>query len=175
VSYSPPCAVADVAAARRPTSMTLSAGDRAPDFTLPSGEGKPVTLSELTSRKVVVVFFYPKDDTPGCAAEACTFRDRYERFAAAGAEVVGISSDSLESHGRFATKHGLPMTLLSDEGGRVRAEWGVKATLGLLPGRMTFVVDRKGIVRHAFSSQLRVEKHVATALEIVEQLARETG
>ena len=153
--------------------MTIALGDRAPDFTLPSSGGKPVTLSDLYAQKVVVVFFYPKDDTPGCTVEACTFRDRYDSFAAAGAEVVGISSDSLDSHDQFASKHKLPMTLLSDEGGKVRARWGVKSTLGIMPGRATFVVDRTGKVRHAFSSQLRVEKHVAEALAVVEELARE--
>ncbi|HEY8087428.1 MAG TPA: peroxiredoxin, partial [Polyangiaceae bacterium] len=93
--------------------MTLAVGDRAPDITLPSSTGKPVTLSSLWVDRSVVVFFYPKDDTPGCTVEACGFRDRYDAFVEAGAEVVGISSDSLDSHADFAKKHGLPMTLLS--------------------------------------------------------------
>jgi peroxiredoxin Q/BCP len=152
---------------------TLSVGDRAPDFTLPGPGGKPVTLSELTANKALVVFFYPKDDTPGCTVEACTFRDRYDAFASAGAEVVGISSDSLESHDRFAGKHKLPMTLLSDTEGKVRKLFGVKSTLGLMPGRATFVIDRKGIVRHVFVSQLRAGKHVEEALTVIEKLARE--
>jgi len=154
-------------------TMTLHVGDRAPDFTLPSSGGKPVTLSELYAAKTVVVFFYPKDDTPGCTTEACTFRDRYDAFATAGAEVVGISSDSLASHDRFAGKHKLPMTLLSDADGKVRKLFGVKSTLGLMPGRATFVIDRKGIVRHVFVSQLRAEKHVAEALRVIEELAGE--
>lgn len=152
---------------------TLAVGDHAPDFTLPGSGGKPVRLSELTATKAVVVFFYPKDDTPGCTVEACTFRDRYDAFAAAGAEVVGISSDSLESHDRFAGKHKLPMTLLSDVDGKVRKLFGVKSTLGLMPGRATFVIDRKGVVRHVFVSQLRAGKHVDEALSVIEQLARE--
>src|SRR3984957_19520856 len=106
--------------------MTLKVGDHAPDFTLPSSGGSSVTLSKLYADKTVVVFFYPKDDTPGCTAEACSFRDRYDTFVEAGAAVVGVSSDSLESHERFASKHKLPMTLLSDEGGKVRALFGVK-------------------------------------------------
>jgi peroxiredoxin Q/BCP len=150
--------------------MTLHVGDRAPDFTLPSSGGKPVTLSELYAAKTVVVFFYPKDDTPGCTVEACSFRDSYESFVTAGAEVVGISSDSVDSHGRFIDKHKLPMTMLSDEGGRVRALFGVKATLGLFPGRATFVIDRKGIVRHVFVSQLRAGAHVGEALSVVREL-----
>jgi peroxiredoxin Q/BCP len=151
-----------------------SVGDRAPDFTLPTSGGKQVSLSELTARGTVVLFFYPKDDTPGCTAEACSFRDRYDAFAAAGAEVVGVSSDSLDSHERFAGKHRLPMTLLSDVDGQVRKVYGVKSTLGLLPGRATFVIDRRGFVRHLFVSQLRAEKHVHEALRVVEQLARES-
>jgi peroxiredoxin Q/BCP len=150
--------------------MTLKIGDRAPDFTLPSASGKVVKLSELRG-KTVVVFFYPKDDTPGCTVEACSFRDRYDAFVEAGAEVVGISSDSESSHERFASKHKLPMTLLSDQDGRVRALFGVKSTLGLLPGRATFVIDRDGIVRHVFVSQLRAAAHVGEALGVVKELS----
>ena len=150
--------------------MTLAVGDHAPDFTLPSSGGKPVTLSSLWADRSVVVFFYPKDDTPGCTVEACGFRDRYDAFVEAGAEVVGISSDSLDSHADFAKKHGLPMTLLSDVDGKARALFGVKATLGLFPGRATFVIDRKGIVRHVFVSQLRAGAHVGEALSVVKQL-----
>jgi peroxiredoxin Q/BCP len=152
---------------------TLAVGDRAPDFTLPGSGGKPVHLADLIANKAVVVFFYPKDDTPGCTTEACTFRDRYDAFAAAGAEVVGISSDSVASHLRFAGKHQLPMTLLSDTDGSVRKRFGVKATLGIMPGRATFVIDRAGIVRHVFVSQLQAGKHVDEALRVIEQLARE--
>ena len=150
--------------------MTLKVGDRAPDFTLPSPGGKTVTLSKLTADKAVVVFFYPKDDTPGCTVEACGFRDSYESFVEAGAEVVGISSDPPDSHDRFASKFKLPMTLLSDVDGKVRALFGVKATLGLFPGRATFVIDRKGIVRHVFVSQLRAGAHVGEALGVVREL-----
>jgi peroxiredoxin Q/BCP len=150
--------------------MTLAVGDRAPDITLPSSTGKPVTLSSLWVDRSVVVFFYPKDDTPGCTVEACGFRDRYDAFVEAGAEVVGISSDSTGSHDRFASKFKLPMTLLSDEDGKVRALFGVKSTLGLFPGRATFVIDRKGVVRHVFVSQLRAGAHVGEALSVVREL-----
>jgi len=154
--------------------MTLVAGDRAPDFTLPSAEGDRVTLSDLTKtkRRTVVVFFYPKDDSPGCTTEACGFRDLYEEFARAGAEVLGISADSAASHQRFAGKHKLPMKLLTDADGAVRRAYGVRATLGLFPGRATFVVDRDGVVRHTFASQLRVVSHVQQALAVVRQLER---
>ena len=152
--------------------MTLKIGDIAPDFTLTAHGDKAVTLSKLYQDKVVVVFFYPKDGTPGCTAEACGFRDAYDAFAEAGAEVVGISSDSLDSHERFASKHQLPMTLLSDGDGKVRALFGVRSTLGLMPGRATFVIDRKGVVRHVFVSQLRVGTHVEQALSVVRELTR---
>jgi peroxiredoxin Q/BCP len=154
-------------------SPSLSVGDRAPDFTLPGPGGKPVAFADLSRDKAVVVFFYPKDDTPGCTVEACSFRDRYDAFASAGAEVVGISSDSQESHERFAGKHKLPMTLLSDVDGKVRKLFGVKSTLGLMPGRATYVIDKKGVVRHVFVSQLRAGKHVEEALATVEKLAKE--
>jgi len=150
--------------------MTLKVGDQAPDFTLPTSGGKEVRLSDLYGKKTVVVFFYPKDDTPGCTVEACSFRDSYDAFAEAGAEVVGISSDTVDSHDRFASKHGLPMTLLSDRDGKVRQLFGVKSTLGILPGRATFVIDRLGVVRHVFVSQLRAGAHVGEALTVVKGL-----
>jgi peroxiredoxin Q/BCP len=145
--------------------------DKAPDFTLPAHDGGTVTLSDIVGRRAVVLFFYPKDDSPGCTVEACRFRDNYEAFAEAGAEVIGISSDSLASHAQFAGKHRLPMKLLSDERGEVRALYGIKSTLGILPGRATFLIDRGGVVRHVFNSQLRVERHVTEALAILKQLA----
>src|SRR5215467_13873032 len=147
----------------------LNVGDRAPDFELRSGTGDTVKLRDFAGKKVVVLFFYPKDDSPGCTVEACDFRDNHGRFVKAGAEVLGISADSVESHKKFADKHGLPMTLLSDPGGKVREDYGVKSTLGLLPGRVTFVIDKEGIVRYVYSSQLRFTQHVQRALEIVEK------
>jgi peroxiredoxin Q/BCP len=145
-------------------------GDKAPDFALPSSTGDSVRLSDLVKEGSVVVFFYPKDDTLGCTLEACSFRDQNEAFVAAGAQVVGISSDSSESHEHFASKHRLPMKLLSDIGGEVRALYGVRATLGILPGRATFVIDPMGIVRSAFESQLRFQEHADKALEVVRDL-----
>jgi peroxiredoxin Q/BCP len=151
--------------------MSLSVGDKAPDFTLPSATGEAVTLSSLWAKRVVVLYFYPKDDTPGCTVEACGFRDSYEAFTEAGADVVGISSDTSESHGQFAAKHKLPMTLVADGGGKVRALYGVKPMLGLFPGRETFVIDRQGIIRHKFVSQLRFGKHVDEALQAVRRMS----
>jgi peroxiredoxin Q/BCP len=150
--------------------MTLVVGDKAPNFTLPKADGKPFALSDVVGRRTVVLFFYPKDNTPGCTVEACTFRDNYEAFAEAGADVIGISSDSGASHVGFATKHRLPMTLLTDADGKVRALYGVRPTLGLLPGRATFVIDRSGTIAHVFVSQLRVKTHVEKALAVVRGL-----
>jgi peroxiredoxin Q/BCP len=144
---------------------TIGAGDPAPDFALPDRGGHTVRLGDYRGRKAVVLYFYPKDDTPGCTAESCSFRDQYQAFQDAGAEVIGVSSDSAESHARFADKHRLPFVLLADAGGTVRKRYGVPATLGLLPGRVTFVIDRDGVVRHVFNSQFQATKHVAEALD----------
>jgi thioredoxin-dependent peroxiredoxin len=149
---------------------SVRVGDEAPDFVLPDRTGKMVRLSEFRGRKAVVLYFYPKDDTPGCTKESCAFRDSYQDFQDAGAEVIGVSSDSAESHGRFAAKHRLPFTLLADQGGQVRKRYGVPATLGLLPGRVTFVIDRAGIVRHVFNSQFQATQHVSEALEALRAL-----
>ncbi|MBI2395650.1 MAG: peroxiredoxin [Deltaproteobacteria bacterium] len=149
---------------------SIRVGVPAPDFTLRSQSGEEVTLSKLRDKRVVL-FFYPKDETPGCTAEACSFRDQYDVFAEKGAEVIGISADSEQSHARFAAKNRLQMTLLSDPDGAVRTLYGVKATLGLFPGRVTFVIDREGVVRHVFSSQLFATKHVDEALKALDQMA----
>jgi peroxiredoxin Q/BCP len=149
---------------------SIRVGDEAPDFVLPDRTGKMVRLSEFRGHKAVVLYFYPKDDTPGCTKESCAFRDGYQDFQDAGAEVIGVSSDSAESHGKFAAKHRLPFTLLADQGGQVRKRYGVPATLGLLPGRVTFVVDRSGVVRHVFNSQFQATQHVSEALEALRRL-----
>lgn len=148
----------------------VAVGDFAPDFHLPSAAGGQVSLSDFRGKSAVVLFFYPKDNTPGCTAEACSFRDSYEVFKEHGAEVIGISSDSEGSHQRFARLWKLPFVLLSDPGGEVRALYGVPRTLGLLPGRVTYLIDRQGIVRHVFSSQFQPARHVREMLEQLERL-----
>ncbi len=153
-----------------PSKKLLSVGERAPDFTLADQEGADVSIAALRREGCVVVYFYPKDDTPGCTAQACSFRDHFAEFQEAGAEVVGISSDSVDSHRAFAARHRLPFRILSDTKGKVRAAFGVPKTLGLLDGRVTFVIDREGIIRHTFSSQLRARKHIVEALKIVRSL-----
>jgi peroxiredoxin Q/BCP len=149
----------------------VDVGSRAPDFTLPSQSEEMVNLRDFLGNKPVVLFFYPKDDTLGCTKEACAFRDSFEEFRKFDAEVIGISSDSVESHRSFAKKHDLPFTLLSDEGGEIRRLYRVPHTLGLFPGRVTYVIDRDGIVRHVFSSQLGFVNHVEEALQALRSLA----
>ena len=147
----------------------VEAGQPAPDFELPDAEGKRIRLADYRGKKAVVLYFYPKDDTPGCTAEACSFRDSYEDFQDAGAEVIGVSSDTASSHAKFAKRHKLPFTLLSDAKGEVRKKYGVPATMGFMPGRVTFVIDKKGVVRHVFNSQLQATRHVSEALEALER------
>ncbi len=148
----------------------VQAGDKAPDFTLPAQSGEAVRLKDRLGERVVVLYFYPRDDTRGCTAEACAFRDSHEVFAEAGAEVIGVSSDSVGRHAAFAGRHELPFTLLSDQDGRVRKLYGVPAVLGLLPGRVTYVIDRQGTVRHVFSSMTNISQHVSDALGVVRKL-----
>ena len=148
----------------------IKVGDRAPDFTIKNQRGEPISLKEYLGKKAVVLYFYPKDNSPGCTKEACRFRDSYEDFKDAGAEVIGVSSQSVESHSIFSTSFNLPFSLLSDEDGRVRSLFGVPSSLGLIPGRVTYVIDKEGIVRHVFSSQLDPERHVEEALQILKSL-----
>jgi len=148
----------------------LETGAKAPEFTLNDQHGKSISLTSFRGQKNLVVYFYPKDDTPGCTKESCAFRDHYTAFSDAGAEVIGISSDSEASHKAFAEKYKLPFTLLSDVGGKVRASFGVPATFGLLPGRVSYVIDKHGVIRHAFNSQMNPTKHVDEALEVLKTL-----
>jgi peroxiredoxin Q/BCP len=151
----------------------VKVGDKAPDFTLPDQSGAIVNLRDYVGSKIIVLYFYPKDFSRGCTAEACAFRDNYDVFVEAGAQVLGISSQSVDSHNRFALVNKLPFVLLSDESGQVRKLYGVPSTLGILSGRVTYIIDRKGIVRHVFSSQLNATKHVEEALRIVKEISKE--
>jgi peroxiredoxin Q/BCP len=146
----------------------LSAGDPMPDTTLVGPDG-PTKLRDRIG-KPLVVYFYPKDETYGCTKEACGFRDQYEQFVAAGADVIGVSRDDAAAHAKFKDHHKLPFTLLSDPGGKVAASWGVKNVLGILPGRVTFVFDKQGVVRHRFNSNVRFGRHVDQALQVVKSL-----
>lgn len=143
----------------------IAVGDAAPEFELPSAQG-PVRLADFKGTWVVL-YFYPADNTYGCTSEACSFRDAYEDFTEAGATVIGVSGDSVDSHEKFASKHHLPFTLLSDSDGALRKTYGVSKSLGLLPGRVTYVIDPDGIVREVFNSQLRFNEHQARALKVI--------
>ncbi|GAA3927055.1 peroxiredoxin [Hymenobacter algoricola] len=154
----------------------LNVGDQAPDFTLPTTSGAAFRLAGLRGQRSLVLYFYPKDDTPGCTAEACSFRDQYQDFQELGAEVVGISSDSAASHQKFSRKHQLPFELLADEGGQVRKLYEVpRALLGLLPGRVTFVIDQHGVIRYIFNSLSGAADHVSNAKKILQGLAEKAG
>ncbi|HJL42640.1 MAG TPA: peroxiredoxin [Myxococcales bacterium LLY-WYZ-16_1] len=148
----------------------IKAGDPAPDFELPDHTGETVRLSDHAGENNVVLFFYPKDETPVCTQEACLFRDRYAELVDAGAKVFGVSSDDGASHQRFVAKHDLPYPLLSDVDGAVRKRFGVPKTLGILPGRVTFVIDKGGIVRHVTQNQMSAAVHVDEALAALDRL-----
>lgn len=149
----------------------LTIGDQAPDFERQSADGGGFKLSDYRGDRVVVLYFYPKDHTPGCTMEACGFRDHYADFVASGAVVVGASSDSPAVHRSFVDKHDLPFILISDEDESLRRLFEVPKSLGMIPGRTTYVIDKKGVVRHVFNSQLRARKHVDEALRVVKKLA----
>jgi peroxiredoxin Q/BCP len=143
--------------------MSAAVNQPAPDFVLPGADGTPLQLSALRGRKVVL-FFYPRDDSPVCTVQACAFRDAYEELTTAGAEVVGVSSDSAESHRRFAAKRELPFPIVSDPDGSVRRLYGASSSRLLgKTGRVTYLIDEEGVVRDVFSSMFRAFEHVRRA------------
>ena len=146
----------------------LQVGDPAPDFSATTHHGSLLRLSDLLRQQGLVLFFYPKDGTPVCTKEACSFRDAYQHFAEAGVEVVGVSGDSAESHRRFAERHHLSYPLISDADGSLRKRFGVAPKLGLLPGRVTFVIDQDGIIRLIFSALFASQQHVRQALQALD-------
>lgn len=148
----------------------LKVGDQAPDFALPDQNGHIVRLADIKNKSNAVIFFYPKDETPGCTAESCSFRDNYAGFKAHNTQVIGISDDDAQSHDRFIKKHSLPFPLLSDVDGKVRKLYGVKNTFLIIPSRITFLIDRHGIVRHMVSGNLRIERHISETLEKAQTL-----
>jgi peroxiredoxin Q/BCP len=148
----------------------LKEGDKAPDFTLPSQDGRDVSLHDYLGKKNVVLYFYPKDYSMGCTTETRAFSENYERILDMDAEVIGVSSDSPESHKGFASECGVKFPLVSDGGGRVRDRYGASSSMGFIPGRVTFVIDRQGTVRRLFSSQLNPKRHVEEALDALKTL-----
>lgn len=151
-------------------SKTLRTGDFAPDFALKDQYDQWVKLSDYKGKKNVVLFFYPKDDTPGCTREACGFRDAYVDFTDLNAEVIGVSSDSVSSHIRFASKFRLPFNLCSDLEGKVREMYGISPSFFVIPGRVTFIIDKSGKIQHIFSNQIQATRHIDEALEVLKKL-----
>lgn len=149
----------------------LNIGDKAPVFELKDQNGNTFKSNEIIGQEIVVLYFYPKDDTPGCTKEACSFRDNFEVFTDAGVRVIGISADDVESHKKFEEKYQLPFTLLADTENKVRDLFGVKSDLlGLLPGRVTYVIDQKGVISYIFDSQTNSEKHITESLAAIKRL-----
>lgn len=149
----------------------LKVGDKIPEFTLPNSVNQPVSVSDFIGYKNMVVYFYPKDDTPGCTKEACKFRDDFEDFTDLNAMVIGISADSPKSHAKFKERYRLPFTLLSDKNNVVRKQFGVKGNfLGLIPGRVTFVVDKTGTIVYVFDSLGNAEQHVENSKRVLKEL-----
>lgn len=146
-------------------------GDRAPDFTLEDQNGRQVSLHDFAGSRNVVLYFYPKDFTPGCTAETKSFSTVYEQIRGMGAEVLGISTATVGTHREFAEACGASFSLLADEGGRVRKMYDVQPSMWLIPGRTTFVVDKQGVVRHVFASQMNTSGHVAEAIKALRALS----
>ena len=150
----------------------IDVGDAAPDVELSTQGGEQIRLADYSGEKATVLFFYPKDGSPVCTKEACAFRDAYEDFVEAGAVVIGVSGDSAAQHQAFAANHRLPFVLVSDSDGKARRAFGVPKSLGLLPGRVTYVIDKAGIVRHVFSAQFAADRHVKEALEAIRKMSQ---
>jgi len=142
----------------------IEVGDKVPTFSLKNQNDEIFTVNQRIG-KPMVIYFYPKDDTPGCTKQACRFRDDFESFNDLGALVIGISADSVASHKKFEEKYNLPFILLADTENVVRNLFGVPKNLFLIPGRVTYVIDKNGIVQYVFNSQLNAEKHIENALK----------
>jgi peroxiredoxin Q/BCP len=148
----------------------IKIGSNIPSFTLPDQNGNLFDINSVLGKKNLVIYFYPKDDSQGCTAQACSFQDQFDVFTEADAVIIGISGQSVGSHKEFARKNRLTFTLLSDEGNKIRKQFGVPTNfLGLLPGRVTYVADKTGKVIYIFNSQSQSTKHVDEALRILKK------
>jgi peroxiredoxin Q/BCP len=151
--------------------MSLKVGDKIPNFKAKDTNGADFESQDIIGKKPIVIYFYPKDNTPGCIAESCSFRDQYEDFKDLGAEVIGISSDSVASHQKFTKQYKLPFILLSDQDQKIRKLFGVPSGwFGLMPGRVTYVADKKGIIIMIFDSSTMATRHIPKALEAIKSL-----
>ena len=149
----------------------MKKGERITAFSLPDQNGEEVCIDDYIGKQPLVIYFYPKDETPGCTKEACSFRDSMKDFEELNAKVIGISADSDESHKAFAENHNLNFTLLSDPDKKVRKLLNVPSDMfGFLDGRVSYVVDKEGIIRHIFKSQLNAARHVEEAKKVLSAL-----
>ena len=148
---------------------SLHVNDKAPLFDATTDSGEHFSLSEQIRKTNVVLYFYPKDFTMGCTKESCAFRDNWEKILSLGATVIGVSSDSVESHKAFKQEHTLPFTLVSDQKHEIRRMYGVEGHF-FIPPRVTFVIDKQGVVRDIFSSQVNMSKHIDNSLRVLEQI-----
>jgi len=147
--------------------MNIKVGDKLPKFTLKDAQGQKVDITSYIGKKNLVIFFYPKNFSPVCTIEVCSFRDNYDEFRNLDAEVIGISADNGSSHAKFIKDYNLPFVLLCDENKAVRKLLGVKATMGILDGRVTYVIDKEGIIKKIISSQLDAKKHISQTLALL--------
>ena len=143
----------------------IEVGDAIPNITLKDENGIEVNINSI--KKPLIIYFYPKDETPGCIKEACKFRDEFQSFVDLGVPIFGISGDSSASHKKFKEKYHLPFTLLADSNNKVRKAFGVPKSLLFLPGRVTYIVNEKGIVMYRFNSQFGAEKHIENTLKFL--------
>jgi len=151
----------------------IAKGEPAPDFEGTLAGGKPLRLRDFRGRRHVILYFFPKDFTPGCTREACAFRDRRAEVAALDAEVIGVSLDTPEKHAAFAESYQLPYPLVSDRSAAIASAFGVSRLGGWLPTRrVTFVIDKQGVVRHVIESEFRIERHIDEAIEKLRELQR---
>lgn len=149
----------------------LKIGDTIPLFILKDQNNNDFDIENYRGKKPLVIYFYPKDDTPGCTKEACSFRDEFEVFTDLNVEVIGISSDDVTSHKNFADKYNLPFTLLADTEKKVRKLFGVpKSFLGLVPGRVTYIINKQGIIVHVFNSMTNTNKHITESLSVLKEI-----
>jgi peroxiredoxin Q/BCP len=149
----------------------LKVDDRAPDFSLQDERGLPVSLKDYLGSKVVVLYFYPKDFTPGCTSEACSFRDNYKLYQDKGAIVIGISVDTVESHSKFSERYNLPFSILSDKSKQIAKAYGVLGIGGFLARRVTFIINKEGKITHIFP-KVDVKQHNDEVLKALEELQK---
>ena len=149
----------------------LKVGDKVPDFVLKDQNDKDFNIVDYRGKQILIIYFYPKDDTPGCTTEACSFRDSFEVFTDMNVKVIGISSDNVASHKKFEEKYNLPFTLLADTDKKVQKLFGVpKSFLGMIPGRVTYIIDKQGSIVHIFNSMSNAEKHITESLSIIKKM-----